>query len=298
MSSTFMIGATGYIGGALAERLAADGDEVRGLAHTPEAEAELLRQGHTPIRATLADLDVLRQEALDADRVVWTVMSLNPADYPGMETAIVTLNDALAGSGKPLLCMGGGMIYADTGDSPVGEDGPVDVVNPIAAHALRLEEVALQGAERGVRSIAIRSSLVYGRGAGMFVQGPIAAAREIGAARYVGSGAMKMSTVHIDDLVDLLARALRDGPPGTVFNAAGDPPVTTLDLARATAHSAGTDRVASIAPDKAYEVLGFLGDIMGKNLWLSVERARALLGWSARQPSILDELETGSYAAR
>ena len=177
MGSTFVIGATGYIGSRLSERLTADGSEVRGLAHTPESEAELRRLGHTPIPATLADLDVLRREAAAADAVVWTVMSLNPDEYPGMEVALATLNEALAGSGKPLLCMGGGMMYSDTGDTPVGEDGPVDLLNPIAGHALRLEAIALDGAKQGVRSIAIRSSLVFGRGAGMFVRGPIEAAK-------------------------------------------------------------------------------------------------------------------------
>ncbi len=296
MPTTFVVGATGYIGGALTERLKAEGTDVRGLAHTPESEAELARRGHTPVRATLADLDVLRREAAGADAVVWTVMSLNPAEYPGMETALVTLNEALAGSNKPLLCMGGGMMYADTGDKPVGEDGPTDLLNPIAGHALHLEDVTLAGAKQGVRSMAIRSSLVYGRGAGMFVRGPIEAARAAGEARYVGSGAMKMSTVHVDDLVDLLIRALRDGPPGSIFNAAGDPPVTTLDLATATAHAAGIDKVTSVPPDKAWEVLGFLGNIMSKNLWLSVDQAHAKLGWSAKQPSVLEDLETGSYA--
>jgi nucleoside-diphosphate-sugar epimerase len=297
MAATFIVGATGYIGGALAERLAADGHEVRALAHTPDAEAAFLRRGYTPVAATLSDVDVLRRTASEADSVVWTVMSQNPADGPVMATALVTLNEALADSGKPLLSMGGGIVYADTGDGPVDEDGPVDDSNPIAAHVLRSEEIVLEGAKRGVRSIAIRSALVYGRGAGIFVRAPIESAREYGEARYVGSGAMKMSTVHLDDLVDLLARALRDGPPGTIFNAAADEPVTTLELARATAHAAGVDGVSSVPPENAYEALGFMGNIMGKNAWLSVERAHTVLGWSAQQPSILEDLVNGSYAA-
>jgi nucleoside-diphosphate-sugar epimerase len=296
MTTTFVVGATGYIGSTLSERLAAEGSKVRGLAHTPASEAELLRRGHAPVRATLADLDVLRREAAAADAVVWTVMSQNPAEYPGLETAIITINDALAGSGKPFLHMGAAMIYADSGDTPVGEDGPVDLTNPVASQASRFEGLVLKGAERGVRSLAIRSSLVYGRGDGMFVRVPIEAARKAGEARYVGSGAMKMSAVHVDDLVDLLVRALRDGPAGAVFNAAADPPVTTLELARATATAAGVDKVTSIPLEKAYEILGFMGRIMAKNAWLSVDRAHNLLGWSAKQPSVLEELTTGSYA--
>jgi nucleoside-diphosphate-sugar epimerase len=296
MKATFVIGGTGYIGGALAERLSADGNEVRALARTPRTEAELRRLGHIPVPGTLADLDVLQRAAAEADAVVWTVMSLNPADYPGMEAALAALNDALEGSGKPLLCMGGGIVYSDTGDGPVGEGGALDDT-PMATHALEVERVALEGAERGVRSIAIRSSLVYGRGDGMFVRGPIDSARELGEARYVGSGAMKMSTVHVDDLVDLLARALREALPGSIFNAAAEPPVTTLELAEATARAAGVERTASVAPERAWEVLGFLGGVMAKNLWLSIDRARDLLGWSPGQPSIVDELATGSYAS-
>lgn len=213
-----------------------------------------------------------------------------------MGVALATLNEALAGSGKPLLVMGGGMMYADTGTTPVAEDGPVDLGNPIAGHALELEAIALEGAKHGVRSMGIRSSLVYGRGAGMFVRGPIEAAKGWGEARYVGDGSMKMSTVHLDDLVDLIARALRDGPPGMIFNAAAQPPVTTRDLAEATAHAAGIDRTASVPVDQAYQVLGFMGNIMSRNMWLSVDRAHDLLGWTARQPSVLDDLRTGSYA--
>jgi nucleoside-diphosphate-sugar epimerase len=298
MTTTLVVGAPGYIGTALSERLAADGSKVRGLAHTPAAEAEILRRGHTPVRATLTDLDVLSREAAAADAVVWTVMSQNPAEYPGLETAITTINDALAGSGKPFLHMGAAMIYADSGEIPVGEDGPLDLTNPVASQARRFEDLVLKGAERGVRSLAIRSSLVYGRGGGMFVQAPIEAARKAGVSCYVGSGAMRMSTVHIDDLVDLLARALARGPAGTMFNAAGDPPVTTLELARATATAAGIDKVSSIPLEKAYEVLGFMGRIMAKNAWLSADRAHRLLDWSTKQPSVLDELTTGSYAPR
>lgn len=297
MATTFVIGATGYIGTALTERLAAEGQEIRGLAHTPEAEAEIGKRGYTPIRATLADIDILRREAAAADQVTWTVMSLNPAEYPGMEVALNEINNALAGSGKPLLCMGGGLIYADGGDSPIREDGAVDLSNPIAGHALHQEQVALKGAEKGVRTLAVRSSLVYGRGAGMFVRGPIETARQFGSARYVGTGAMKMSTVHLDDLIDLVVRALRDGPAGTVFNAARQPPVTTLELARATAVAAGIDKVESVPLEKAFEELGFMGGIMAKNMWLSVDRAHDLLGWEASRPSVIDDLTTGSYAA-
>ena len=75
-------------------------------------------------------------------------------------SALAALNDALADSNKPLLYMGAGMIYA-AADQPIGEDGPLDLSNPISVSVARIEGIALEGAARGVRNLGIRSSLVW-----------------------------------------------------------------------------------------------------------------------------------------
>ena len=287
MTTTFVVGATGYIGSRLSERLTADGSDIRGLAAHARIRGGDPPAGPTPVPATLADLDVLRREAAAADAVVWTVMSLNPEEYPGMGVALATLNEALAGSGKPLLVMGGGMMYADTGDGPVAEDGPVDLGNPIAGHALELEGIALEGAKHGVRSMGIRSSLVYGRGAG-HVRPRADRGRQ-------GMGRSPLCRRRIDEDVDR--------PPSTTCVAphrsgaqGRTPPDDLQRRGPAAGHHQGPrggdrarrrDRQDCAVPrvDQAYEVLGFHGQLMSpQHVAASVDRAHDLLGWTARQP--------------
>ena len=66
----FITGATGYIGGAVAARLLADGHRVFGLARTPEKARALAARGIAPVAGTLVDLGTLREAAQAADAVI------------------------------------------------------------------------------------------------------------------------------------------------------------------------------------------------------------------------------------
>ncbi|MGC1694754.1 MAG: NmrA family NAD(P)-binding protein, partial [Pseudolabrys sp.] len=66
----FITGASGYIGGALAEALVAAGDSVSGLARSDEAAVALRKRGIAPVRGTLDDADVLAKAARGADATV------------------------------------------------------------------------------------------------------------------------------------------------------------------------------------------------------------------------------------
>ena len=66
----FVIGGTGYIGAVVCERLLADGHELRGLARSDVAAAQLSEAGIEPVHGSLGDVDVLRAECAAADGVV------------------------------------------------------------------------------------------------------------------------------------------------------------------------------------------------------------------------------------
>src|SRR3954451_14205556 len=55
MARVFITGASGFIGGALAERLIAQGHEVVGLARSDTAEAKVRAHGATPVRGDVLD---------------------------------------------------------------------------------------------------------------------------------------------------------------------------------------------------------------------------------------------------
>jgi len=99
----FVTGATGYIGGSVAEGLVASGHQVLGLVRSTEsAKASLLKdRGIEPVLGNLDDSETLTNTALAADAVVHAAN----ADHPG---AVVTLLAALD-LGKRLVSHLGGV---------------------------------------------------------------------------------------------------------------------------------------------------------------------------------------------
>src|SRR5215470_12070309 len=107
----FVTGATGYIGGSVADRLVQSGYEVLGLVRSEEKEkAKLLKdRGIEPVLGSLADLDVLTQGAKWSEGVIHAAS----ADYEGVVEIFVA---ALARSGKFFVHTTGSGIVNDQAD--------------------------------------------------------------------------------------------------------------------------------------------------------------------------------------
>jgi nucleoside-diphosphate-sugar epimerase len=102
----FLTGATGFIGGSLAQRLVGDGHQVHGLVRSPEKARLLEKAGIAPVVGSLDDDKVLSESAHQADAVINTADS----DHRG---AVETLVEALTGSEKPLIHTSGSSIVCD-----------------------------------------------------------------------------------------------------------------------------------------------------------------------------------------
>ena len=89
-------GATGYIGGSVAERLVVSGHTVVGLVRSREKALLLKQRGINPVVGTLDDWGVLTDAAHAADAVIHAAS----ADHPG---SVLTLVGALERSAKPLI---------------------------------------------------------------------------------------------------------------------------------------------------------------------------------------------------
>lgn len=214
-----VVGATGYLGGAVALRLRREGHNVVALARDV-ARAEPLTRAGLVIRAgSLDDAAELKRAVGDVDAVV----NAADSDHAGGVNAIL---DAVAGTAKTFIHTSGISVTGDRAAGAAGEairdeDTPYE---PITERAARyaVDAAVRTAAARGCRPMVICCPLVYGPPAWPgreSVQLPhlVRDARERGVARFVGAGAARWSHCHIDDIAEAYALALAKGQPGALY---------------------------------------------------------------------------------
>lgn len=208
----FLTGASGFIGGAIASRLIAEGHAVRGLVRDAAKADAVAAHGVAPVLGTLDDAALLRAEAQAAEAVVNAASS----DHRGAVEAILA---GLEGSAKPFLHTSGSSIV---GDEAMGE--PSDRIfhedTPVEPEPDKAARVAIDRLIQGAGGVVLCNTMIYGHALGApaeSVQVPRLArqARKSGVARYIGRGLNRWSNVHVADVADLYALALEKAPRGT-----------------------------------------------------------------------------------
>ena len=118
---TFLTGATGYIGSAVAERLRAAGHQLTALARSDASAAKLESAGIQPIRGDFSDPKSVGSGAGAADGVISLATTYDPTlDGPAIDAIL----EALAGSNKPLIYTSGIWSHGDTRGKVVDETSP------------------------------------------------------------------------------------------------------------------------------------------------------------------------------
>jgi nucleoside-diphosphate-sugar epimerase len=294
----FITGATGYIGGSVAAKLLQGGHTVLGLVRTGEKATQLKQRGIEPLIGTLADFHQIVQAARQCDAVI---NAANADDSFSVEAII----QGLAGSGKPFIHTSGTSVVSDRAageysDAIFNEDSPFE---PLPERMMRvaIDRAVLMAARKGVRSIVIRPSLIYGRGHGLnpdSVQIPhlIELAKKYGIARQVGRGQNVWSHVHIDDIVDLYLLALEHAPACSLFYAENGE-AAWKSLASAIGRLLGFGSETKDWPiEEAVREWG-AGAITsyGSNSRVRALKARKMLGWAPKGVGVLEDIERGSY---
>ena len=288
-------GATGYIGGAVADALREAGHEVIGLARSGEAERKLEARGIPSRRGDMQDTGSLSRAVRESDAVVHTALSRGP-DIPQLDTmAMTAILRELEGTRKALVYTSGIWVLGNTGEQVADEETQPKPI-PLVAWRPALERQVLAAAKNGLRAGVIRPALVYGRGGGV-VGWLLHGARQRGVAPYIGSGENRWCMVHIDDLARLYVCFLEQAPAGTLLHAASHPAIRAREVAEAIRRTAGPHcRVESLPLEHARRAMGPRADAFVLDQQVSAKRAMRLLGWQPQGPSIFHELEQGSYA--
>jgi len=168
----FLTGANGFIGGAVASALIADGHTVRGLVRSKAKADAVAAYGVEAIVGSLDDAALLQAEAQAADAVVNAASS----DHRGAVEALIA---GLSGSGKPLIHSSGSSIVADLA---MGEpsDRIFHEATPIEPHADKAARVAIDRlvlAASGIRSVVLCNTMIYGNALGAGAERPDPRAR-------------------------------------------------------------------------------------------------------------------------
>ena len=292
----FITGASGWIGSATVDELLGAGHEVTGLVRSDSAATTLEASGATALRGSLDDLDSLRKGADGADA---TVHLANKHDWSDMaesnraeRAAVETIGDVLAGSDRPFLLAAG--VAGLTPGRAVTELDPSPFSGPDSPRG-GAENLALDYVEKGVRSISLRfAPSVHGDGDQGFVHHLVAGARAAGSSGHVGDGSTGWSAVHRSDAARMIRLGLEVAPAGTLLHVVAETSVSSREIAEAIGRGLGLPTV-SMTPEEASERLGFLGAFFGRDLTASSTLTQDLLGWTPTGPTLLEDLESGSY---
>ena len=294
----FVTGGSGLTGPAIVAELIAAGHTVVGLARSDDAAGRLRGLGAQTLRGSLEDPGRLRQGAEAADGVIHMAFGGSFADPEGLirrdRTAIETLGQALAGSGKPFVATSGTFVM------PAGRvSTEADAPDPESIASFRLpgEQACLAFASQGVRSSVVRlAPTVHGPGDYGFIPILIAAARRTGVSADIGDGTNRWPAIHRGDAATLFRLALEKAPAGSALHGAGESAIPIRSVAERIGAILAIPTVPVTHEQAAAHLENpFLARAFATDAPVSSTRTQELLGWTPVHATLLEDLETGDY---
>jgi nucleoside-diphosphate-sugar epimerase len=239
-------GATGFIGGHVARRLASEGVPVRALVRAGRDTSALERVGIEPARGDLTDRASLMAAAAGCSHVVhcaalvsdWaTVAEIERVNVGGTQNIVHAAGGAVGAGVERFVHISSTDVYGHPGTPGVDElQTPGGFANWYAETKLAAErEVRRAQRSRGLPAVVLRPATVYGPGS-VDVVGDIARAIRGRHMLLIDRGRAIAGLCYVENLVDAVLLALRhDAAPGQTFNVTDRLPVTwrqfTDDLA-------------------------------------------------------------------
>ena len=258
----FMTGATGYIGGAVAEALRKSNHEVAALVR-PDADTKRLRDlGVVLIGGELVSLPSLRDQLADYDAFIHTAQA-RPNTAPADRAAI----DTFLGLGRHLLYTSGVWVMGNT--KSADETTPADPL-PIVQWRVPHEEIVLAAG-----GAVLRPGCVYG-GRQSLCADWFAAAEQKRATQIVGDGRNHWAMVDLHDLADLYLRSIEQKTTG-MLHGIDDTKATLDECVRAV----GPDTAIEHIPlETARATMGAFADALAVDQHIASTHTRQKTGWN------------------
>jgi ornithine--oxo-acid transaminase len=309
-------GASGFIGGRLAQRLVADGHQVRCLVRAGSDTAQLERLG---VELVVGDLSSERSlaRAVEGCNYVFhcgalvsdwaTTQEITQTNVHGTRSL---LEAAAGASVERFVHFSTTDVYGhpNANGAPTEETHTANGFSNWYAQSKLLAEAEVRRieAERSLQTVILRPATVYGPGSREVV-GEIARAIRSRQMLLVGGGRAVAGLCYVDNLIDAAVLALHhEAAPGQAFNVSDGLDVTWRQFTDGLAEGLGCAKVRWSVPYWAASGVGFslehgyrllrrttglsappllsrqAAQVLGCNQDFSNRRARETLGWEPR----------------
>jgi nucleoside-diphosphate-sugar epimerase len=306
-----LVGATSVFGGPLIKALQGAGHEVIGLTRSASGYAEIERRGASAVIADVLDLDSLAPAIarLLPEAVISLLITL-PKNGP-LRASQVHPNLRLWSRGVPNLITaatyaGVRRLLAESFVFAYGYEkhGPEPLIEStrLAGGAVipgQAEILAgLRGMERTVTSAAGLEGIAlrYGgrHGAGVPMTATLAKALRHRLPVLPGGGHALLPLIEMEDAAHATVAALERGEGGEIYNIVDDRPAELREYAAALAVSIGASPPRAIPLWLVEQVAPYMACVLDHTrLPVSNEKAKGLLDWEPRFPSLYDALGAG-----
>jgi nucleoside-diphosphate-sugar epimerase len=307
MPAAFVTGGSGFIGGALVERLRHEGWDVRALARSDAAAARVRERGAEPAAGDLDDPGALRAGAEGSDVCIHAAAKVedwgDPADFErlnvrGTENVIAACRQAgvrrLVHVGtEAALTAGQALVDVDEG-APLRPDSPFLYSSTKAKAEQRVRAANGDSFE----TVVVRPRFVWGRGDTTLLPAITDLVRA-GRFRWIGGGRHLTDTTHVDNAVEGLWLGATRAPAGGVYFVTDDEPVVFRDFLTRMLETQGVSvpdksvppgvaTVGAATAERAWRLLRRTGPppltrfavwVSSRQCTLNISRAREELGY-------------------
>lgn len=268
MTSAFVTGGSGFIGGRLIERLRADGHTVRALARSSSAAERVRARGAEPVEGELANVAAMRagaagcelafhaaaklgdwgkREEFEQGNVQGTRNALSACAEAGVRRFVHVGTEAVLLAGKPLV--------------DVDETAPLRPDSPAlySASKARAEQAVLAANREGFETVVVRPRFVWGAGDTTLLPVLVELVRS-GRFAWIGGGRHRTSITHVDNTVEGLVLGATRGHPGNAYFVTDGQPVVFREFVGELLATQGVTAPSRTVPDWLARTLASAGE--------------------------------------
>jgi UDP-glucose 4-epimerase len=251
-------GAAGFLGSSLANQLAREGHQIRGLDDLSTGDPQALGPDVHFTRGDVSDRPKLWTLLQEVDVVYHLAARVSvpesityPRDYNNVNVGgTVALMEAMRDVGvRRVVLASSGAVYGDLGDQPLKESVTPNPRSPYAVSKLAAEYyVRTIGALWGIETVSLRIFNAYGPGQHLPPSHPpvvphyLRQAQRGGTLVVHGDGSQTRDYVYVDDVISgMVAAATAPNIDGLVINIGSGEETSINDLVKAVQDVTGSD---------------------------------------------------------